>query len=774
MPSLRIGIDVGGTFTHGVVLRPPGEVVYRARVPTTHTAESGVAEGVRQVLARLLEHADARDIELVAHSTTQATNALLEGDVAPVILAAIVPPGEDLAVRQALPQGRLDLGGGHHVELTRVLIPWEDAACFELSGGAGVAARQQLTAELHAPLSTGRDTAATLALESRELSAAAPVVMPPASAAAQSAPVAVVQPLAGKHELREELVAAKYRALGHPVVCAADITQVLGLAARARTAVVNASMLPKMLATARFTAQAVGELLPGVPVQVVRSDGGAMSLAAMMRLPVLSLLSGPAAGASAALARSGLSNVVFIEVGGTSTDITLIKDGRVRHCYATVGGQRLLVPALDLRTVAVGGGSILCADYKRFGARSAHVAGLPYYFQSIAAGGEPGQLEPWEDPQSHESYLGMRMQDGTLAAITLTDYVLGTSGDAMQALAAQYLGAELSPQQCAMLAYLYADEPTAHRMEMAAAETLDIVELAIIDLWSANGVKGGSGQFRLVAGGGGAPAVVSLIKPGYVMLHATLPKDGTSPLIPDHAVISAIGAALAVSCVSLSKSVAEPGAADIAELTAEVERRLSMQGAERVSTDYEFDAQRQVLTVTGRGSQPYAQDARVQSQEELQKIANRLVFNDVTKVWQSDQLSLWRAESHSGQLNNSGNARSTLHEKQSINTFFKKLINKTEADVQTVLLNHYGQCLWQGTLRECWPALGHERETVLKHIIELRTQYTDGGPVLPGLALACAGWLIPLDQLASADLIAEVLRWEQLPPDADGCFLLRG
>src|SRR5437868_9815561 len=106
-----------------------------------------------------------------------------------------------------------------------------------------------------------------------------------------------------------------------------------------------------------------------------------MTIAEMRRQPILSLLSGPAAGASAALHRSGLSDAVFIEVGGTSTDITLIKDGRVRHRYATVGGQRLMVPALDLRTVAVGGGSMFFLRdttnhraHGSFGPRSAHIA----------------------------------------------------------------------------------------------------------------------------------------------------------------------------------------------------------------------------------------------------------------------------------------------------------------------------------------------------------------------------------------------------------------
>ena len=715
MPNLRIGIDVGGTFTHGVILRPPGEVVATARVPTTHAAASGVAEGVRQALAQLLSHADAQDIELVAHSTTQATNALLEGDVAPVILAVIVPPGEGFAVKNALPQGSLNIGGGHSVGIERVLIPWEDAAGFKPPDKS-----------------------------------VAPASVP------EEQPVAVVQPLAGQHEDREELVAAKYRALGHPVVCASDITQVLGLAARARTAVVNASMLPKMLATARFTAQAVGELLPGVPVQVVRSDGGAMSLAEMQRLPVLSLLSGPAAGASAALARSGLSNVVFIEVGGTSTDITLIKDGRVRHRYATVGGQRLLVPALDLRTVAVGGGSMLRADAALFGPRSAHIAGLPYLFQALQDKTVRAKHDVWTASDGMTKYQVALYGDNRFA-VTLTDAHLEWSHDEMRSKAQALIGSEFREDFRIDLDYVIANlSETGPSTLDALHNTMKLIVSSIRDLASEHAVDLKS--FTLVGGGGGAPCVLP-----WVAEQFGLP----GVLIPDHAVISAIGAALAVSCVSLSKSVAEPSAGDIAELTAEVEWRLSAQGAERVSTDYEFDAQRQVLTVTGRGSKPYAQDAKVRDPQELQEIANRLVSGEANQLWQADQLSLWSGS-------RDGGGESATHEKRTAGAFLKGLFSKPEPGMQAVLLNHYGQCLWQGVLREFWAAAGNERETVLKQILELRTQYTDGGPVLPGLALACAGRLIPLDQLASAELIAEVLRWEQLPPDAAGCFLLRG
>ena len=127
MAHLRIGIDVGGTFTHGVILVPPGRVAATAVHPTTHGHEHGVAEGVRRVLAELVAQIDPGEVEMVAHSTTQATNALLEGDVSGVHLAAIAPPGEAGMVRRALADRLLDIGNGHHVKLwPKLLLDWRE------------------------------------------------------------------------------------------------------------------------------------------------------------------------------------------------------------------------------------------------------------------------------------------------------------------------------------------------------------------------------------------------------------------------------------------------------------------------------------------------------------------------------------------------------------------------------------------------------------------------------------------------------------------------
>jgi hypothetical protein len=301
---------------------------------------------------------------------------------------------------------------------------------------------------------------------------------------------------------------------------------------------------------------------------------------------------------------------------------------------------------------------------------------------------------------------------------------------------AGYLG---SPEQLAVAKASLAFERTcavvsAEVEALARSHGMDISETAML-------------------GGGGGATVILADTAGLLGLY-----DKAS-VISDHAVISAIGAALAVTCVSLSKSVASPTGQDIASLTQEVEARLVAQGAERVSTDYEFDQQRQVLTVTGRGNRPYEADVQVRAAAELAELARKL-GGEAELTWESSTEQLWLAGSRGA----GPRARHTEAAGRGARV--------TGTHLNGLALDRSGRVLWQGRIAR-WFAHGPgERDGVLADVIQQCTTYTDGGPALPGLALVSAGRLVPLE-LGDPALLVEVLRWEKLPDSAPGCFIVR-
>lgn len=341
--KVRMGIDVGGTHTKAVAIdNATHEIIGKSSVKTTHDDKAGVATGVVQAFKNCLKEndIDPKDVIFVAHSTTQATNALIEGDVAQVGVIGIGGKGPGGWIAKAQTNLKdIDLGSGRSIHLhNRYLV--DDT----LSDASVKAAIQELTGE--------------------------------------GAQVIVASEVYGVDDMENENgVCGIAKQMGLEAAAASEITKLYGLTRRTRTAVINASILPKMLNTANETEESVRSAGVEVPLMIMRGDGGVMEISEMKKRPVLTMLSGPAASVMGSLMYLRASNGVYFEVGGTTTNIGVIKDGRPAIDYSIVGGHRTYISSLDVRVLGVAGGSMVRADksgVKDVGPRSAHIAGMDY------------------------------------------------------------------------------------------------------------------------------------------------------------------------------------------------------------------------------------------------------------------------------------------------------------------------------------------------------------------------------------------------------------
>jgi len=518
-------------------------LVASVKVPTTHDHPDGVAAGIVAGLERLLgEHAVApASIAFIAHSTTQATNALLEGDVAKV--------------------GVVTLGGG----VTRAFARF---APFALAEGVRFAPAWF----------DGSDPRLLDALRSAGV-----------EAVAVSEPFAVDRP---QHEAR--LVAAA-RANGFAATSGAEVSTQYGLRARTRTAALNAAILPRMLRTSRVTARAVCEARIPAPLMIMRSDGGVMDVGEVERRPILTMLSGPAAGIAGALFHENVTDGIFIEVGGTSADCSVIRRGQPQMRPARIGGHRTLLRTLDVRTIAVAGGSLARVANGRvadIGPRSAHIAGYQY-----AAFSDRALIASARTDLSN-GVAALLAAGGTPIAITPTcaANVLGTvpdgafaRGDAEAArLACERVGEALGTTAEA-LAHAILDRAT----ERLRA-TLDEL-IADYALERANVV--------LVGGGGGAAAIVPYAAQQLGFAHR---------LARDAEVISPLGVALALVRDVVERTIVDPAPADLARIRREAIDAVVASGAapDRVEVVVEVDTARNRVRATASGATALAEGAQ--------------------------------------------------------------------------------------------------------------------------------------------------------------------
>jgi N-methylhydantoinase A/oxoprolinase/acetone carboxylase beta subunit len=562
--NLRVGIDVGGTFTDVVAVDARTRALVAAvKVPTTHDHPDGVAAGIVAGLERLLrEHAiDANDVTFIAHSTTQATNALLEGDVARV---GIVRFGSRFA-RAAMRFAPIPLGGGQQF-----------APVYLDGGGDGLfaAARAANVEALVASEAFGVD-----------------------------------------RPERERRFVADARALGLAATCGSEVSTMYGLRARTRTAALNAAILPRMLRTSRVTQAAVAAARIPAPLMIMRSDGGVMDVAEVERRPILTMLSGPAAGIAGALFHENVTDGIFIEVGGTSADCSVIRRGRPQVRPARIGGHRTLLRTLDVRTLGVAGGSLALVAGGRItavGPRSAHIAGYRY-----AAFTERDAIERARVDLSggvaalHDDEGGARIAiTPTCAANVLGSVPEGAfaRGDRDAARrACERVGASLGLDA----------EAVARAILDRATATL---RAAIDELIADYGLD--RAAVVLVGGGGGAAALVPYAAHALGFDHR---------IARDAEVISPLGVALALVRDVVERTIVDPTPDDLVRIRREAIDAAIRSGAapDRIEVVVDVDRSRNRVRATASGATALVEGANATAEratdEERLAAAHRAV-----------------------------------------------------------------------------------------------------------------------------------------------------
>ena len=335
--SYRLGVDVGGTFTDFLLLNEDTGETKTAKVPSTPEDSSvGVLNGVAKICDS--SGIDPSDIKLVMHGTTVATNAVLTGRGAKVGLITTSGFEDTLQVARSFCPGGL---GGWVTFVKKPLL-----APLELTIGA----TERIAAD--GSVVTGLDAAALR--DSLKNCMAEDI---------EALTICFINAyINGEHEQRARQIAQEFFP-NIPISISSEVVPEMQEYERTETTVVNSYVRPEVARYVNNLQGALNERLGSdTQLSILRSDGGLASSRAAAESPVNLLMSGPAGGVTGALffcTKAGYSNILTFDMGGTSTDVALIQNGRARVRRETfVGDVRVRAPSVDVRTVGAGGGSI--------------------------------------------------------------------------------------------------------------------------------------------------------------------------------------------------------------------------------------------------------------------------------------------------------------------------------------------------------------------------------------------------------------------------------
>jgi len=340
-PSYRIGIDVGGTFTDIVAIDQDGVMIFLKTPTTPENQALGVVEGISKLAARLeLPQKELlRRTSRIVHGTTVATNALLERKGARIALLTTSGHRDVLEMREGLKLDRYDLRSPPPAPL----VPRERRL--------GIAERMRADGSILTPLERASLAEATRRLKEERVDGIA---------------VCYLHSYRNDRHEKETLAYLREELPDAYVSLSSEVLPQIKEYERVSTTVVNAYVGPGLRAYFADLEHRLATSGYEGTLYIILSHGGVAPIEEASRLAAATVLSGPAGGVAGCrhvALTTGNLNLIPFDMGGTSTDISLIVAGEAAlSSNRGLAGQRIAMRSLDIISIGAGGGSIARAE----------------------------------------------------------------------------------------------------------------------------------------------------------------------------------------------------------------------------------------------------------------------------------------------------------------------------------------------------------------------------------------------------------------------------